>query len=185
MTSVEDVFDQLVAANGHLAELHNDALAGIAATKEVRDSVQQVDRTLVRGFTVVAEGISSLAQLSAQQIIVLNHISRQMDTALCSLDQIARNTCNIVNEAHEQTLLGREVSDAALALVEMYRTDHPNAALILARAKDARAQLERCCPPEVGPPPCTYEPCEKPQSIELPTPHPETPLFAEKPPPIH
>jgi len=184
MTSVQDVFDQLVAANGHLADIHNDTVAVVAATNSVKTAVDtvdvavhQVDQDLITGFTILSQDMAVLAKLSAQQILVINHISEQMDTALCSLDKIANSTCALLNEAHEQTLLQRESTKALIALNEMYRTDHADAALALLRQEQARAALERCCPPATEPPPCRYEPCALPGRIDLPKPDPDTPQF--------
>jgi ABC-type transporter Mla subunit MlaD len=187
MTSVQDVFDQLVAANQHLVDLHNDTVAEVAATTNVKAavdtvnaSVQQVDQNVVTGFTVISQDMAVLAKIAAQEVLVLDHISGQQDTALCYLEKIARTTCSLLNEAHEQTLLQRTSSAALTQLLEMYKTDHADAALNLARHQESQAELERCCPPAVEPPPCQFEPCAPPDPIHLPKPDPATPQF---PPP--
>lgn len=48
MVSINDVFSELQAVNTNLQQLHNDVVAGTAATNAVRASVDQVNGTLWR-----------------------------------------------------------------------------------------------------------------------------------------
>ena len=166
MTSVQDVFDQLVAVNTNLATLHNDMAAEVSATQAVHQAVTQVDATLVSGFTAMVQGIAVLAQLEKQEIQLLVHLSRQTDTEICELEHISRNTCALLNEAHEQTQPLRVAAAAVSALEQMYETVHSDAALTRTRLEAMQAQIEKCCPPPAQEPPCQYEPCPAPDPID-------------------
>jgi hypothetical protein len=166
MTLVQDVFDQLVAVNANLAILHDDIVAEVSATQAVQQAVTQVDVTLVSGFTVVVQGMAVLAQLEKQEIQLLAHLSHQSDTEICELEHISRNTCALLNEAHEQTQSLRLAAAAVSALEQMYETVHSDAALGRARLEAMQARIEKCCPPPTQEPPCQYEPCPAPDPID-------------------
>ncbi|HMD64830.1 MAG TPA: hypothetical protein VKF83_12790 [Stellaceae bacterium] len=53
-------------------------------------------------------------------------------------------------------------------LLDINKTAHPQAALDFARREQLRDEIERCCPPEVTPPVCTYVPCPAPPSLTPP-----------------
>ena len=181
MTSIQDVFDQLVAINTNLGNLHNDMVAEIGATQAVQQAVNQVDSTLVTGFTVLAQDMAVLAQLEEQEIQLLAHLSHQMDTEICELEHISRNTCSLLNESHEQTRLQRLTAAAASALEQMYETVHADAALTRSRLEALQARIEACCPPPVENPPCQFEPCPAPEPIdEGKLPRPAVPQFPAK-----
>jgi molybdenum cofactor biosynthesis enzyme MoaA len=181
MTSVQDVFDQLVAVNTNLGNLHNDMVAEIGATQAVQQAVTQVDSTLATGFTVLAQGMAVLAQLEEQEIQLLAHLSHQADTEICELEHISRNTCSLLNESYEQTRLLRLSATAVSALEQMYETVHADAALTRARLEALQARIEACCPPPVEDPPCRFEPCPAPKPIdEGKFPRPEVPQFPAK-----
>jgi molybdenum cofactor biosynthesis enzyme MoaA len=178
MTSVQDVFDQLVAVNTNLTTLHNDMVAEASATNAVRQSVTQVDATLATGFTVLTQDLAVLAQLQHQQTLVLAHISHQQDAMLCELRKIAENTCRLLNEAHEQTGLQRTIASEMTALEQMYETAHPDAALERSRFVELRAEMEKCCPPPSHEPLCKYQPCPAPEPVdEQRFPTPKIPQF--------
>lgn len=198
MPTVQDVYDQLVTLNAQVTGLHNDAVGLATTTTSVGDgvtavevsveavrtavrstdaAVRGVDQTLEDGFTVLTEGIAVLAGLGAQQIRVLNHVSQQQDAVLCFLDQLARITCVLLNESHDQTTLLRAALDRVDSLTTMYETDHPGAALSVLRQQQVKTELERCCPPKVEPPVCDYQGCPLPDPIELVDTAPEVRQF--------
>jgi molybdenum cofactor biosynthesis enzyme MoaA len=181
MTSVQDVFDQLVAVNTNLVNLHNDIVAEIGATQAVQQAVIQVDSTLVTGFTVLAQDMAVIAQLEEQEIQLLAHLSHQTDTEICELEHISRNTCSLLNESHEQTRLLGLSATAMSALEQMYETVHADAALTRSRLEALQARIQECCPPPVEDPPCRFEPCPSPKPIdEGKLPHPGVPQFPAK-----
>lgn len=79
---------------------------------------------------------------------------------ICLLDKIARTTCLTANEVHRNGAALESIAATLKALLEMYRTVNPGAALDYDRHAKLRADLEVCCPPEVTDDSiCTYEPC--------------------------
>ena len=181
MTTIQNVFDELVAVNTNLVNLHNDMVAEIGATQAVQQAVIQVDSTLVTGFTVLTQGMAVIAQLEEQEIQLLAHLSHQTDTEICELEHISRNTCSLLNESHEQTRLQRLTAAAVSALQQMYETVHADAALTRSRLEGLQAQIQECCPPPVEDPPCRFEPCPAPKPIdEGRLPRPEVSQFPAK-----
>jgi hypothetical protein len=101
-------------------------------------------------------------ELQASQTAVLGRVSGQLDTALCALEHISRNTCEILNEAHAQT--GLQIAEKAIAeaLLALHKSAHPEAALACDKLEQMRRQMLECCPPKPLPPPyCVYEPCPR------------------------
>jgi hypothetical protein len=162
MVSINDVFAELQAVNVNLQQLHQDSLAETAATNSVRTSVDQVNTTLVTGFTTLFQGLQVVANLQHQTNQLLFHKIRQEDTMICILEHISENTCGTLNEVVVQTRLQSDMRDAEVDLRELFETANAGAALELKRLKKLRAELEACCPPEEPPPACTYEPCPAP-----------------------
>jgi hypothetical protein len=95
---------------------------------------------------------------------------------ICALEHISRNTCELVNQATIQSALQTEIRDDMDAVRDLSEIAQPRAALERQRLQELRAEIERCCPPEVQPPACAYEPCPRPDRIpppdlpEIPTP---------------
>jgi hypothetical protein len=102
-----------------------------------------------------------LVELQASNTAILGRISGQLDTALCILEHISKNTCEIANEAHTQT--GLEVAEKAIgeALLALFKSAHPDAALAYEKLEQVRRQLLECCPPKEPEPFCVYEPCPR------------------------
>src|ERR1041385_4451777 len=79
---------------------------------------------------------------------------------ICLLDKIARITCLTANEVHRNGTALKSIDASLQALVEMYRTANPAAALDYDRQVKQRAQLDKCCPPEEHEEHvCKYVPC--------------------------
>lgn len=179
MVSINDVFSELQAVNTNLQQLHNDVVAGTAATNAVRASVDQVNGTLVAGFTVMTQGFQVLANLEHLTNVILFHIAQQEDTIICDLEKISKNTCELLNEATVQTGLQHNMETAEVELRELYGTGHAEAALGLEQLKKVRADLEACCPPEPTPPACTYEPCPTPPRLRERPKEQDVPQFVQ------
>src|SRR5690348_16686645 len=82
------------------------------------------------------------------------------DQIVCLLDKIARTTCLTANEVHRNGAQLSAIAASLQALVEMYRTVNPGAALDWDRQAKLRAQLDECCPPkEHDDDVCKYVPC--------------------------
>ena len=82
------------------------------------------------------------------------------DQITCLLDKIARTTCLTANEVHRNGTTLKSIATSMQALIEMYRTVNPAAALDYDRHAKLRAQLNECCPPEEHDElVCKYVPC--------------------------
>ena len=82
------------------------------------------------------------------------------DQIICLLDKIARTTCLTANEVHRNGTALKSIAASLQALIEMYRTVNPAAALDYDRQAKLRAQLNECCPPEEHDDDvCKYVPC--------------------------
>ena len=82
------------------------------------------------------------------------------DQITCLLDKIARTTCLTANEVHRNGTALKSIAVSMQALIEMYRTVNPAAALDYDRHAKLRAQLNECCPPEEHDDHvCKYVPC--------------------------
>lgn len=178
MASFNDAFNELQAINASLAVLHTDngqILTGQAAIKASVDAgttaTQGVKASVDAGTTVLS------ALLQGQQLTnkILMHLSLQTDTMICSLEAIARNTCGIHNEVHVQTGLQTGMSASGVALLDIAKTVHPDAALDLSRREALKNATDLCCPPPVEPPVCNYKPCPAPPALRDLRPDPNKP----------
>jgi uncharacterized phage infection (PIP) family protein YhgE len=175
MNKLNDIWNKLNDISNTLTT-KLDALKGSVDTVngsvlQVNNSVQQVNGTLLTGF-------GSLVTIGNYTNQALYQNDKQNDTIICILEHISRNTCAILNEAHEQTGLQREIKDSASVLADLYATTHAEAMLDHERRAKLRRQIEECCPPPKPTPPCQYEPCPAPSPIGEPprvTPPPQPP----------
>lgn len=161
MAGINDLFNQLVIANGKLDQLHTDINNGTAATNQVKTSVDAVK-------TSVDTLDNDVKIIGAAETQLLFHLTQQADTMICALEHISKNTCAILTQATVQTQLQTRIRDDADALLEIAETANPAAALERLRLAALRAQIERCCPPAEPEPACTYEPCRRPESVPMP-----------------
>ena len=96
-----------------------------------------------------------------EQTRLIAEIRRDVELGPCLLDKIGRIACLTANEVHQNTLQLKALRQSLEALVEMYRTVNPAAALELDRLGKLRAEIERCCPPEDACETiCHYVPCK-------------------------
>jgi hypothetical protein len=173
MASVDDVFNQLVTANGTLTQIRDDTVA-------VGTDVNNVNTTLNQGFTALTADNQVIANELHQIDTTVLHLAAQNDTIICSLNKIADEICTLINEAAKQTALQQHIADDARALRQMFATTNPAAALELARADAVEQRIDACCPPPQPPPACEFEPCPAPPPLkEKPVPS-QVPQFGGK-----
>jgi hypothetical protein len=161
MASINDVFTQLQIANNTLTQLHADNVAEINA-------VNQVNSSIGTGFAQTLNAMTVLAQIEEAMARLLFHLTQQTDTMICALEHISRNTCEILTQTTIQTRLQTQMAGNLEALKELTELAYPAAAVEHAKLAKLQAEIERCCPPEVPPPACTYEPCPAPRPIPMP-----------------
>lgn len=178
MPTINEVWEQALQINANLVIVHND-LTGLQTAIGARlDNLtgleQETNARLHDLRNVVAGGLGSLslgiAGLQQRQTItnqLLQFQTQQQETIICILEKIARNTCAIQNEAHEQTGLQKNVAENAASIRHMFSTQHPGAALELDREMEQRREIERCCPPQPPAAPCVDQPCPVPARPEV------------------
>lgn len=170
MPSLNDAFAELQAINTKLQTLHTDnsqlktGQVAIQTAINAGTSATQAVQGAVEAGTVVLKAMVQEQHISNTLLL---HLTRQADTMICALEAIARNTCGIHNEAHQQTALQRVMEASELALLDISKTVHPDAALDLARREGLRHATEACCPPPQEPPVCSYRPCPAPPPLKI------------------
>jgi hypothetical protein len=169
MPTLNDAFNELQAINANMQVLHTDnagiiaGQAAIAASIAASTAAINDVRNSVDAGTAVLHSIATLQQVTNATLL---HMSRQQDAMICALEAISRNTCAIHNEAHIQTKRQTVIAAAETALLDITRTVNPVAALDLDRREDQQRAIEKCCPPPVEAPVCTYRPCPTPPPLE-------------------
>jgi hypothetical protein len=151
-----------------------DAVAqGLTAmNSDLFNELVQIQGTLATSFQNLSQGLAaSLAQQHFTNQALVEKIAQQT-TIICQLEQISKQTCDLLSEAHVQTGLQREIAKNADRLLEIARMAHPGAELELQRLERLREEIEKCCPPETPPPFCVHTPCPPP------------PEFRERPPSV-
>jgi uncharacterized protein with PIN domain len=134
----------------------------------VKTAVDNMNAEVSSRLDASLNHLAKLILLGGYEVKALYHLSQQEDTVICELKKIDRATCNTSTEAHYQTALQRQIEKETASLVEMEKTVHPDAALVLARMNDAREKMEKCCPPPAEKPLCEFEPCSAPSPLEPP-----------------
>lgn len=187
MATINDVYNQLVTVNATLSSINADVNAGTVATTAVKTEVQQLDTDLKDGFAATTAALASaVTALNAIWTIdyasaqLLSQLTQQTDTIICALEHISQNTCALLTQSTIQTTLQTEIRKDAHALVSIAEVAYPAGALDSRRLTELEAQIHKCCPADIPPPACTYEPCPKPKSV--PVPQLPTPPKATRPP---
>jgi len=154
MPSAQDIFNELIKLGDKLDTLN----ATSAAIKTDDDQLLSVVGTDL-GEVIAAETYTNQA---------LYQNALQNATIICLLEQISKNTCDLVNQATVQTRLQESIQRNTMQMAAFLAASHPEAALALEREEALRRDLEKCCPPEPTPPACKQKPCASPKQIDPP-----------------
>jgi hypothetical protein len=168
MASIDDCYNQLVAANGELSQIDQ----GI---QTVNTSLQTVDTDVQATTAAVQAGFSQLYAIANYTNQLLLYQIQQNDTMVCYLEKITRQTCALLNEAALQTTAQQAMREDLDDLRQLYELANPAAAVEQHRLEALKAQVEKCCPPPVPTPPCKFEPCKQPGDVPPPPRSPEPP----------
>ena len=161
MASIDDCFNQLVAANGELSQIDQ----GI---QTVNTSIQAVDADVQATTAAVQSRIQpALHDRELHQPVAAVPDSAD-DTMVCYLEKITRQTCALLNDAALQTTAQQAMRADLDDLKQLYELANPAAAVEQGRLEDLKAQVEKCCPPSVPTPPCKFEPCKRPGDVPPP-----------------
>ena len=167
MATIDDFYNQIETVNNNLAQIDADTKSLInlvdSCCNKTNDNLSKIIDTLNAGFGNLSQGIQNIIvqQLFTNQ--ALKHLTEQTDTVICYLEQISKQTCELLNEAHVQTGLQTIIKDSTTTLLEFYKTVHPEATLEWERRNDLQQQILECCPPPNPEPVCRFQPCEEPE----------------------
>jgi DNA repair exonuclease SbcCD ATPase subunit len=172
MASAQDVLDAINAANGKLDTVHGD-LGGVnnrldganSRLDDIKGKLDAVVKSVQDVNTTLSWGFGQLITIGNYTNQALAQNAAQNDTMICILEHISKNTCLLLNEAHEQTGLQKTIRNSTSLLADLYAATHAEAALTRQREEALRKQIEECCPPEVPPPPCDYAACPAPKPL--------------------
>ena len=154
MASAKDFLDAINAANTRLDGVNS-------RLDEVKAKLDLLGQTLSWGF-------GQLITIGNYTNEALSQNAKQNDTIICILEQISKNTCELLNESHTQTGLQTTIKNNTTELAELFAASHAEAALARQKQEALRKQIEECCPPEVPEPPCKYQPCPAPGRLPEP-----------------
>jgi hypothetical protein len=168
MASIDDCFNQLTDANGHLVAIDGDLQTVNTSVQAVNTSVQAVDADINGITTAIQTGFSQLYTIANYTNQLLLYQIQQNDTMVCYLEKITRQTCALLNEAALQTAAQQAMRADLDDLKQLYELANPAAAVEQARLEALKAQVEKCCPPPVPTPPCKFEPCKQPGDVPPP-----------------
>jgi microcompartment protein CcmL/EutN len=148
VATLNDAYNQLVEANAQLTTLRSD--------------VQEVNASVQAGTAATEAGFSQMASLVGFTNQLLGYEIEQNHTIICNLEKIAKQTCELVNQAVLQTAAQEAMRGQLADLRQLYELSNPAAAVEQHRLEALNRKIEACCPPPVAPPPCHYEPCKSP-----------------------
>lgn len=154
MPSIDDVFNELKDVNKNL--------------QTIEGTLTKTQSILSTGFSDVLNALQTLVTLSTYADQALWQLSKQDETIICELKAIAKQTCQSLNEQHEQTKLLHSISHVTHAVEEMFETVHPAAALERKRLEGIRERVLECCPKEPPPPVCSPTECPAPAPLPPP-----------------
>lgn len=149
MATLDDAYNQLVTANTHLTDIHNDVQA-------VNTSVQATTSAVQTGFAQLDSLVNFTNSLLEFKI-------EQEQTIICILEKVSRQTCELVNQATLQTVAQEAMRKELLDLKQLFEIANPSAAVEQHRLEKLEKKIDECCPPPPPVLPCTYEPCPAPK----------------------
>lgn len=186
MVSLGDMYNHLTLISKNMEKMHCDIINLIAATDALKTSIDESNNILNEGFKNISCGIQNTNNIlnagfknisyGAQNIITLqslavqelSHLSKQNEAMIFILENISKQTCELLREAHTQTGSQKSVKESIGIIRELYKSAHPDASL--------EVELLECCSQEEPEPFYTYKPCEVPKKLDKP-PHTEYKVF--------
>jgi hypothetical protein len=161
MPSVDDVYNQLTAANTKLDQIKSELVNVKNSEDAVKSSVDNLNST-------VQNGLNQLIALETYGDEALYQITLQNHTIICLLKQISIHTCGIWNEIHIDTGLQTTIRDDTEKIATLVAASNATAALTWEHEQALKKQIEACCPPEQEPSVCEDRPCPEPKEIPKP-----------------
>jgi len=107
-------------------------------------------------FEEVNHLLKTLIEVGLSQNEVLARLSTKLDTAICILEHISKNTCETLNEVHEQTAL----QSVLVECKALCAPPQPKALPCAGKPPLTHHERQDCCEAEKPEPYCKYEPCE-------------------------
>ncbi len=154
MPSAQDIFNELLKLGDKLDTLN-------ATSQAIKTDDDQL-------LSVVGTDLGEVIAADTYTNQALYQNALQNATIICLLEQISKNTCDLVNLATVQARLQESIEKNTMRMAAILSATHPEAALALEREEALRRDLEKCCPPEPTPPACKQKPCQAPKQIDPP-----------------
>lgn len=155
--TVTDVFNQLVLVNGKLDQVEVNTAA-----------ISNVNMSINKGFAATVNALQAIALINIEAVKLLFHQTQQGDAMICALENISRNTCEILTQVTIQTQLHERMHGDLELLRCIAEFAKPDAAFNCQRHSELEAKIEKCCPPDKPKPACNYRPCDRPKPVDMP-----------------
>ena len=133
--TVTDVFDQLVLSNGKLDQIELNT-----------SMVTALNATMVSGFATTVDALKAIAAINVESVKLEYHQTQQNDTIICYLEQISRQTCEMLNLMAVQTRFQQQMKEDLSVLRFIGESANPDAVLEKRRHDELQRQIEQCCP---------------------------------------
>lgn len=179
MVSLGDMFKQISQVNEKMEQMSCDINNLITTTSALKTSVdesndilndgfnniscgiQNTNNILNAGFKNISYGVQNIITLQSLTIQELSHLSKQNEAIISILENISKQTYELLKEARTQTGAQKSTKESIGIVRELYKSSHPDISL--------EVELLECCSQEESEPFCTYKPCEVPKKLdELP-----------------
>lgn len=162
MASINDVFNALNDIKGKLDQLHVDATNNGQKQDATNNKLDTLNQTVTTVGTAVDARFAQVLQQQQLSNQLVHHLTQQQETVICILENVSRNTCELVNLETEELKATLAVQEHSRTTAEILRGAYPNAAFDLANRDDLERKIKECCPDEPDRPPCQYKPCASP-----------------------
>lgn len=176
MVSLGEIYKHLAQVNENMEQMRGDIINLITVTnalktsvdetnnilkegfKNISCSIQNTNNTLNAGFKNISYGTQNIITLQSLAVQELSHLSKQNEAIVFILDNISKQSYELLREAHTQTGSQKSVTESIGIIRELYKSAHPDISL--------EVELLECCSREEPEPFCTYKPCEIPKKSD-------------------
>jgi hypothetical protein len=160
MPSLGDVVNEVKAI---LDQVNTNTLGTRNNTSTIINQLTQIDGDIHAGFTNLAQGISVMIQLQAQNNDFLAANDKQNETIICWLHNIANLLCEIKRDSDAEVHMQKTISTTLTRLDKVLELVHARETVEVERQDGLERRMEECCPiKEPEPQPC-FSVCESPQ----------------------
>ena len=161
---VQDIRTDTGVIKTNTSSIKTDATAIKNNTATIITQLNQIDNTAKTGFTNLAQGLSVLIQLQAQNNDLLATNNEQNQTIICWLDNIADVLCEIKRDADKEVKLQTDISDTLHHIDDISELANSREAMEVANRYVLEDRMAECCPEKEEPVRPCFEECKPPKS---------------------